>query len=98
VSSLKALQGFLDELISVILVVPYGIVADSYGRKIVVFLSAIGLILQEAWAILSLQFFWIFPTKAVYFASVFRVIGGGNAVLLAMLLTMLSDVSPSELR
>ncbi|KAF2665053.1 MFS general substrate transporter [Microthyrium microscopicum] len=98
VSNMKALKAFLDEFIGALMVIPYGIAADTYGRKMVVVLSVIGLLMASSWEILVLRCFDIFPTNAFYFASGFLVIGGGNSVVVPVLLTMLADTSPPEYR
>jgi hypothetical protein len=54
--------------------------------------------LCDTYILLVLYFYDIFPTNVVLFASAFRCIGGGNAILSATVLAIIADTSPSEAR
>jgi MFS family permease len=77
---------------------PYGILADKRGRRLVIGLGLLGQMLCDSYILLILYFFNIFPTRAVLAASVFRCIGGGNAILLATGHAIIADASPSKMR
>lgn len=73
---------------------PYGIVADKYGRRTVLFLSLFGCVLQTAWVILVLRFPNVFSIWAMLYGCVALVIGGGGQMAGAMVWTILADVLP----
>jgi MFS family permease len=81
-----------------LLALPYGILADKRGRRLVVGLGLLGQMLCDTYILLILYFFDIFPTKVVLFASAFRCVGGGSAILSATGLAIIADASPSEAR
>jgi hypothetical protein len=97
-ATLRGVQNFLDELTSVVLIVPYGILADIRGRKFVVYLSILGLLLADTWTVTVLGLWKIFPTQAVYASTAFKIIGGGNNVIGALFLAIIADVCTPETR
>jgi hypothetical protein len=97
-ATLRGVQSFLDELTSIILMVPYGILADIRGRKFVIYLCSLGLFLADMWMVLVLSLWHVFPTQAVYVSTVFKTIGGGNNVAGALFLAIIADVCTPETR
>ncbi|ORY57232.1 major facilitator superfamily transporter [Pseudomassariella vexata] len=93
-----AIAGMLDSVVEFFAAFPWGIAADRFGRKPVFALGLIGLTLNLIWAVLVLWFDKIFPVQLMWLGSVCLLLGGGNAVLPAVLLTMVSDVVPEEKR
>jgi hypothetical protein len=92
------LQGLLNELISLILVVPYGIAADIYGRKTIIIICMVGMTLANLWTALVMILYNTFPVNAALFSTAFLLIGGGNPVIIPIVLAMISDYMPAELR
>ncbi|KAM7205233.1 Major facilitator superfamily domain containing protein [Rhypophila sp. PSN 637] len=82
----------------IVCAIPYGILADRWGRKPVLLLSALGLNLSLAFTYGVLYFSNIFPVWAVCFGPLLMFIGGGAMVAVAMLYTMLSDVTSVDQR
>lgn len=80
------------------LAIPYGILADRRGRRLVVALGVTGQVLGDTWIFVVLTFFKTFPTSAVYSASLFRIVGGGSSVLSAVLFAIIADATPSNAR
>jgi hypothetical protein len=97
-ATLRGVQSFLDELMSIVFMVPYGLLADMRGRKFVVYLSVLGLLLAEIWTVFVLNLWDIFPTEAVYASTAFKIIGGGNNVVLALFLAIIADACSPEMR
>ncbi|KAF4976669.1 hypothetical protein FZEAL_6694 [Fusarium zealandicum] len=73
---------------------PFGIIADKYGRRPVLFLSIFGCFLQTAWVMVVLLFPDTFSIWAMLFGSIFFLIGGGGAMAGAMVWTIVADVVP----
>ncbi|KAF6803553.1 MFS transporter [Colletotrichum musicola] len=74
--------------------IPYGIIADKYGRRPVLSLSMIGLSLEFLWMLQPLMWSNVLPLWTIWFGAMFQFIGGGGAILQAMVWTMVSDVIP----
>jgi MFS family permease len=81
-----------------IFVVPYGILADVYGRKIVAALCLIGLVLGDMWTAMVMINFQTFPTRVALVSSAFRILGGGQTVIMPLMLAIISDAVPAKMR
>ncbi|KJZ74994.1 hypothetical protein HIM_05480 [Hirsutella minnesotensis 3608] len=95
---MRGLLGMLEGLPCIILALPYGILADKKGRRLVGALSVFGSALMDLWTFLSLYFYNVLPLKAVYAGPFMTIIGGGQAVGASMLLAMLAASVPVESR
>ncbi|EPE30593.1 MFS general substrate transporter [Glarea lozoyensis ATCC 20868] len=84
--------GLADEGIGVCLTVPYGFVADKYGRKPVLMLSLLGLFASMVWIFVVCSFPDVFPIKCTWFSSLFLIIGGGGGVAQSSIFTFIADV------
>ncbi|KAH7013715.1 COP9 signalosome complex subunit 2 [Ilyonectria destructans] len=73
---------------------PFGIIADKYGRRPVLFLSIFGCTCQTLWVMIILFFPNVFSIWAVLPGSLFYLIGGGGAMAAAMVWTIVADVVP----
>ncbi|KAK2729476.1 major facilitator superfamily transporter [Colletotrichum kahawae] len=74
--------------------IPYGIIADKYGRRPVLTLAMFGLCLEFMWMLQPLLWPNVLPLWTVWFGAIFQFIGGGAAIVQAMVWTMISDVVP----
>lgn len=68
------------------------------GRRLVLSTALVGLALDLLWVMTVLRFHTIFPPGLVALASIFLCVGGGQPAMVGMLLSMVSDVVPSEKR
>jgi MFS family permease len=95
------LRGWLTTIeagVMLVCSVPWGYAADIYGRRPITFILMLGLFLRAAW-IQAVCWLWrIVPIKAVWGAGAFAPFGGGNAITIALMFTVLSDVVPEERR
>ncbi|KAI9751276.1 MAG: hypothetical protein M4579_006129 [Chaenotheca gracillima] len=98
VASLKGWQMLFDGIPSIILAVPYGALADKYGRKPFVFLNLLGLFLQSISISTICYFPAVFPIHLVWLSSAFFVLGGGPTVLIALVYSVLADSVPWDER
>jgi MFS family permease len=78
--------------------VPYGVLADTYGRVIIIALTLIGFVLADVWTATVMICYQIFPTRAALASSAFHIIGGGRTVIIPIILAMISDTVPPEMR
>lgn len=81
-----------DHLPGIVLALPYGLVADRIGRKVVLVLCITGLILEEV--AIRLLCWWnkIVPLRAVLLTPAFQVLGGGPEIATSMAYSMITDV------
>lgn len=76
----------------------YGSMADKYGRRSILFIGYLGLVLSSIW---TTGVVWLaprIPLKFVWIGPVFTLIGGGASVPLATLMTSAAAVAPSAQR
>ncbi|KAF7953042.1 hypothetical protein EAE96_006263 [Botrytis aclada] len=76
----------------------YGSMADKYGRRSILFLGYLGLVLSSMW---TTGVVWLVPRislKLVWIGPIFTFIGGGASVPLAILMTSAAAVAPSTQR
>lgn len=84
--------------IGVFLAIPYGLLADRYGRRWTICLSVPGFVLNSAIITLVLWFSDIFSLRAVWLSSLAWLCGGGPVVAFAIIWTMMSDVTTEDER
>ncbi|KAL6872146.1 major facilitator superfamily domain-containing protein [Trichoderma novae-zelandiae] len=84
----------LEMLFPLLVQISFGVVADKYGRRIVIFLAVFGASLQQTWTVIVLLFPDTFSIWSVLYGNVFYLIGGGGQMVLAMIWTIIADVVP----
>ncbi|KAE9362765.1 MFS general substrate transporter [Stipitochalara longipes BDJ] len=78
--------------------VPFGMVADRYGRKLVLLLALLGVILCLLWTMVVIYYEEILDLRWYWAGNAFLFIGGGSSVVTAMIFAILSDVASEEQR
>jgi len=81
-----------------LLSVPYGMLADRKGRKLVIALVIVGALGYYSWFFMVLYFYNTFPFWVIYFGSGFLWLGGGGFVIAAVISAVIADVVSSEFR
>ncbi|KAM0334564.1 hypothetical protein ACHAPQ_005102 [Fusarium lateritium] len=97
VASVVGWQYFFDAIPAILLPIPYGYVADLYGRKWILVLALVGYTLSWASTLFFVGVLHL-PLKAVWLSSLFFIIGGGPTTGTTLLTTVVADVVPSEIR
>ncbi|PWY81815.1 MFS transporter [Aspergillus heteromorphus CBS 117.55] len=95
---LKGWMSTFDQLPSIILALPYGLMADRVGRKRVMLLGLVGFTLQEVAIRIICWYHTVIPPQAIWFTPLFQICGGGTAVTNAVAWTVIADVYPAEKR
>lgn len=78
--------------------IPFGVMADHYGRRPVLFLATFGFFIQDIMAKIVLWRPDVFPPRLIWATSVARFIGGGDAVASSMIFLVVADVAPAHQR
>ncbi|KAI7759565.1 hypothetical protein LZL87_013510 [Fusarium oxysporum] len=74
--------------------IPYGIIADKYGRRPVLFLALLGTVSQAAWVLLVIGKPEVFSVWSLLYGNIAFLIGGGMQMAGAMVWTLVADTVP----
>ncbi len=88
---MQSTEGFLLGL-------PYGIIADTRGRRLVLALGIIGAMMSQLWSLLIFSAVGSLPLWSIYLSPLFLCIGGGAFVIGAILMATIADVIPNDMR
>ncbi|KAK0116914.1 hypothetical protein ONS96_012760 [Cadophora gregata f. sp. sojae] len=88
----------LEAIPSLVTIFPYGLLADRIGRKPVIILSLVGLLLNACWDIMVMWFWKTLPLRAIWADVIFTFIGGGDSVSLMVFYATISDITTEENR
>ncbi|RYP41102.1 hypothetical protein DL767_001263 [Monosporascus sp. MG133] len=72
---------------------PWGLAADRFGRKPVVVLAMLGLVVGLLFQMVVLHFQDVFPVRLIWLSSACAAIGGGAAVLTAIVMSIVTDAT-----
>ncbi|KAK2052489.1 ATP synthase F0 [Colletotrichum caudatum] len=89
---IKGWQASFNSIPPLLTAIPCGVIADKYGRRPVLSLAMLGIMLEFMWSLQPLLWPNVLPLWTVWFGSVFQFIGGGPGTVAAMVWTMVSDV------
>ncbi|KAL4952555.1 major facilitator superfamily domain-containing protein [Aspergillus filifer] len=98
VAAVKGYMEFFEGMLSILLAAPYGLLADRYGRKKTLCFGIPGFVLN---CMINFGVMWfsnIFPLRTVWVSCITFVFGGGPVVTIAIIYTMMSDVTTEEER
>lgn len=98
VAMLKGWQVFLDNIPSILLAIPFGILADKYGRKPIILLNSIALCLRISWIMVVCHFWQTIPVRWVWLSAFHGLLGGSSPVMTSMIFVMTSDIVPENQR
>lgn len=97
-ASVDQLFNTFSRLPGLIVAVPFGIMADRFGRRPVLLLCILGALLQD---IASKSILWrpdLFPPRLIWLSPAGTFVGGGEAVASFMVYLVVADVSPPAQR
>ncbi|KAF2233230.1 MFS general substrate transporter [Viridothelium virens] len=98
VALLMGWQDFFDSIPALFLAIPYGWLADKYGRKPVVTMAIVAFWVRSALIMLICYFWQTLPLKLIWATSAHALFGGGIPVASAMAYAMMSDVVSKDER
>ncbi|EEH19456.1 hypothetical protein PABG_01775 [Paracoccidioides brasiliensis Pb03] len=98
VAIVKGYGELFDALSGVLLSMPYGLLADKYGRKPVFCICIPGFVLNMILTGVILYATNTFPLRMVWLSTLAWLFGGGFAVASTMVWTMMADVTAESQR
>ncbi|KAK1985383.1 ATP synthase F0 [Colletotrichum cereale] len=90
----KGWQASFNCVAPLLTAIPYGVIADKYGRRPVLSLAMLGITLEFIWMMQPLLWPDVLPLWTMWLGAVFQFIGGGAGMVKAMTWTIISDVVP----
>ncbi|PVH96198.1 MFS general substrate transporter [Periconia macrospinosa] len=94
----QEVRAALGQIPGILLALPYGVMADHYGRKAVFLLFLLGLVLSDTLVKLIYLFPGVLPLRLVWACPFLNIIGGGSQVGDFVICTIIADVVPSQER
>lgn len=98
IAIIKGYLELFDGVASILLALPYGLLADRIGRKPTILLSIPGFVLNIVMQGCVLWFSDTIPLRAIWFSSLSWLFGGGLVVAAAVVWTMMTDVTTEAQR
>ncbi|PLN79614.1 MFS general substrate transporter [Aspergillus taichungensis] len=83
-----------DVLPGILMAIPYGVAADRWGRRPVLLLGMLGILLGEIWVRVVCLYSAVLPLRLVWLSGMWRLLGGGDMALSSIALVMVADVFP----
>ncbi|KAE8448084.1 hypothetical protein EG329_009849 [Mollisiaceae sp. DMI_Dod_QoI] len=78
---------------SLVMTIPYGLLADRIGRKPVFMLAIIGLVLCALWQMIVMWFWRTLPLRLLWLGPILTLIGGGEAVAAMTFYAIVCDIT-----
>ncbi|CAI7599947.1 unnamed protein product [Penicillium glandicola] len=91
-------QNTFDVLPGLVLSLPYGVLSDRWGRKPFLYLSMLGILLGEIWVRIVCLWSSVIPLRMVWLSAAFKIIGGGDQVLIAIAMVIVAEVFSEDER
>jgi MFS family permease len=95
---LRGWLDFFDYIPGLFLAIPFGILADRYGRKWLSGLNIASIWLRMGWICFVCTFPHAFPIRLIWLQSALGVLGGGSLVASALFMVIMTDVTPEASR
>ncbi|KAF2966230.1 hypothetical protein GQX73_g7347 [Xylaria multiplex] len=95
---LFAVMSSLNAGVSVLAALPWGIAADKIGRRPVFVMGLIGMSLSMLWIIVVGWFHQTLSPRLIWLSPIFYLLGGGNPVLAATIISIATDIVPESQR
>jgi len=97
VASLTGWKQTLDVMPALFLAIPFGILADKYGRKWLLFSNVLCILCRYSWVAAVCFFANSSSIRLVWLGTMFNFVSGGNIVAESLFCTILSDITPRQL-
>ncbi|KAI7238202.1 hypothetical protein KC330_g2675 [Hortaea werneckii] len=97
-ASLAGYQTLFEGFPSLLLAVPFGWLADKYGRKPVLMLGLFSFLLKFLWIQMVTWFWQAFDIHMTWLSALHALLGGGSPVASSLFFVVLSDIVPQDHR
>jgi MFS family permease len=97
-ATVNQLLNTFNQLPGLFVAIPFGIIADRYGRRPLFYLIILGAMLQD---IVAKTVLWrpdLFAPRLIWLSSLPQFVGGGDAVSSSMTFLVVADVTPADQR
>lgn len=97
-ASLRGSLAALEATVGLLLALPYGLIVDRVGERMLAGINVVGYLLSCAW-LMIVCFYW--PTFSIWTATLaplFRIIGGGSPVLASVIYSIAAKHVPDANR
>lgn len=98
---LAHLRGYLSALeaiVGLVFTLPYGLLIDLLGERLVAGINVVGYLLSCGWIIIVCFEWRVFPIWSAVLAPLFRIIGGGSPILSSVIYSIAAKSIPDASR
>lgn len=98
---LAHLRGYLaalEAIVGLVFTLPYGLLVDRLGERLVAGINVIGYLLSCAWIIVVCYYWQVFPIWSAVLAPLFRIVGGGSPILSSVIYSIAAKSTPDSSR
>lgn len=95
---LRGWQDFFDYIPGLFLAIPFGMLADRYGRKWLCLMNIASMWLRMGWICFVCAFPHALPIRLIWLQSALGVLGGGSLVASALFMVIMTGVTPEASR
>ncbi|KAL6790345.1 major facilitator superfamily domain-containing protein [Trichoderma sp. SZMC 28013] len=98
---LAHLRGYLaalEAIVGLVFTLPYGLLVDRFGERLVAGINVIGYLLSCAWIIVVCYYWQFFPIWSAVLAPLFRIVGGGSPILSSIIYSIAAKSTPDSSR
>ncbi|KAH8652155.1 major facilitator superfamily domain-containing protein [Xylariales sp. PMI_506] len=86
------LVNMIEATVALSVALPFGVLADKIGRRVVFCIASLGTVLGCIWMAIVLWWSEYISVNLIFISPALRIIGGGNGVLFAMVYSLAADV------
>ncbi|KAL2206789.1 MFS general substrate transporter [Sarocladium strictum] len=98
VATINGWRSVFEILPPMVVIVPYGMLADRIGRKPVFLLAICGCFLSDLWVRTIFWFADVIPVRAIWFAGLWQLIGAGALSMQSIVHVMVADACAPDQR
>ncbi|KAK7746086.1 hypothetical protein SLS62_009546 [Diatrype stigma] len=96
VQDVLSIMVMLMSIVGLFSALPWGLAADRFGRRPIVFIDLVGIVIGTLIQMAVLRFHDVFPVRLIWLSAAGVAVGGGTPVLLAITFSIVTDATAEK--